>query len=83
MSQDYIHLIETYVLERWEAGVTTLVIKDELLLKKWPPAMIEVVIDRLVKQKVEQQQGQLSALEGPDFWHHPTWPVKKIWGGKS
>ena len=76
---DYVEIIERYVLQAWSEGKTTVQIKDELAQKRWPPEMVEAVIDRLVKKKVEKKEGKLPEINGPDFWAHPTWPVGESW----
>ena len=78
-SMDYVEIIERYVQQAWSEGKATREIKEELAQKRWPPEMVEVVIDRLVKKKVEKQSGKLPEINGPDFWHHPTWPIGESW----
>lgn len=67
-------IVEKYVLEAWDRGKATPEIKAELIAKRWPEEMVEAVVDRLVKQRVEAQEGQAVAVSGPDLWTKPTWP---------
>ncbi|MBQ6154466.1 hypothetical protein IJI99_01130 [bacterium] len=77
---DYSRLVADYVTQAWDSGKTTAQIKAELAAKRWPEDMVSVIIDRLVKDRVEQQEGKLQDLGGPDLWSQPTWPVKESWG---
>jgi hypothetical protein len=70
---DYVTLIERYVREAWACGRSTADIKQDLLAKNWSAAMVELVIDRLVEQKVNQKEGETVTVNGPDWWTQPTW----------
>ena len=76
---EYSQLVADYVLKAWERGKSTREIKEELLARRWPADMIELIIDRLVKKRVEDQEGKLQTLVGPDFWSQPTWPTSGGW----
>ncbi len=80
---DYISLIEKFVLESWADGQTTPEIKQALVAKKWPVDLVEAVIDRLVKQKVEKKEGALKIVNGPDWWSQPTWPIVDSWAKRA
>jgi len=71
---DYLELVEKYVLEAWERGEATPAIKAQLVAKRWPPEMVETVIDRLVKKRVAAAEGEKKAVDGPNLWSQPTWP---------
>ena len=72
---DYVEIIENYVKQAWEQGEATADIKAQLIAKRWPEEMVTAVIDRLVKHRVETDEGKLPVINGPDFWSQPTWPT--------
>lgn len=73
---DYATIVENYVNDAWREGKTTLEIKAELVAKRWPAEMVDAIIDRMVKQKVEANEGKKPDAGGPDLWSEPTWPVE-------
>ena len=77
-------LLERAVLAGWREGKTSFEIKQELVAKHWQAEMVQTVIDKLVRDRVAAQEGELTALAGPDLWARPTWPVEKAgWSQKN
>ena len=75
---DYVEIIENYVKQAWEQGEATADIKAQLIAKRWPEEMITAVIDRLVKHRVETNEGKIPEINGPDLWSQPTWTTDNI-----
>ena len=66
-------VLERFIRDGWAAGLTSYQIKQDLIARHWEPHVIQATIDGLVRERVRQQEGQLTAHAGPDLWAHPTW----------